>query len=132
MYKSICRVGTARIDYRGEKHQTVLNTTVKSGSGLGKVFAPTWNMVMAFKRGDIDWQTYTASYQALMRERYRQNQAAFLEALSCDELIVCCYCKDTHATIRHCHRYLLVDILEKVAHHHGIRFELIGEIRNSR
>jgi uncharacterized protein YeaO (DUF488 family) len=132
MHQHTCRVGSARIDYQGEKHQTILNTTVKSGSGLGKVFAPTWDMVMAFKRGDIDWQTYTMRYQALMRERYRQNPSAFLEALSCDELIVCCYCKDAHATTRHCHRYLLVDMLEKVAHHHGIRFERIGEVRNSR
>jgi uncharacterized protein YeaO (DUF488 family) len=89
-------------------------------------------MVMAFKRGDIDWQSYTMRYQTLMRERYHQDRTAFLEALSCDELIVCCYCKDTHATTRHCHRYLLVDLLEKVAHHHGIKFERIGEIRNSR
>ncbi|MBZ0280739.1 MAG: hypothetical protein K8L97_08350 [Anaerolineae bacterium] len=132
MNKHICRVGTGRIDYRGHAQQTVLNTTIKSGSGLGKVFAPTWDMVIASKRGEIDWQTYTERYQALMRDRYRQNQAAFLEALSCDELIVCCYCKDTHATTQHCHRYLLVDILEKVAQHHGINFERIGEVYNSR
>ncbi len=37
----ICRVGTARIDYRGRDGQRVLNTTVKSGAGLGAVFAPT-------------------------------------------------------------------------------------------
>jgi hypothetical protein len=67
-----------------------------------------------------------------MRQRYQTNPAAFLEALSSDELIVCCYCKDTHATTRHCHRYLLVEILEKVARHHGIDFEYIGEVYNSR
>ena len=42
----ICRVGTARIDYRGHAGQRVLNTTIKSGTGLGAVFAPTWKMVM--------------------------------------------------------------------------------------
>lgn len=132
MNKHICRVGTGRIDYRGHAQQTVLNTTIKSGSGLGKVFAPTWAMVMASKRGEIDWPTYTERYQELMRDRYRQNKTTFLEALSCDELIVCCYCKDTHTTTQHCHRYLLVDILEKVAQHHGVTFERIGEVYNSR
>ncbi|MEO8610897.1 MAG: hypothetical protein ABI690_23575 [Chloroflexota bacterium] len=48
--KHICRVGTARIDYRGHVGQRVLNTTVKSGTGLGAVFAPTWKMVMASKQ----------------------------------------------------------------------------------
>lgn len=132
MHKHICRVGTGRIDYRGHSQQTVLNTTVKSGSGLGKVFAPTWDMVMGVKQGTLTWEAYTERYTQLMRQRYTQNPAAFLEALSCDELIVCCYCQDTHATTRHCHRYLLVDILEKVARHHGIDFESIGEVYNSR
>ncbi len=130
--KHICRVGTARIDYQERVEQWVLNTTVKSGTGLGAVFAPTWKMVMASKRNTISWQTYIEQYTALMRQRYQANPSAFLEALNNDELIVCCYCKDTHATTKHCHRYVLVEILEKVAVHHGIGFEAIGELRSSR
>ncbi len=130
--KHICRVGTARIDYQGRVGQRVLNTTVKSGTGLGAVFAPTWKMVMASKQNTISWQTYIEQYTALMRQRYQANPAAFLEALSSAELIVCCYCKDTHATTKHCHRYILVEILEKVAAHHGISFEALGEVHNSR
>ena len=128
----ICRVGTARIDYQGHAGQRVLNTTIKSGTGLGAVFAPTWKMVMASKQGTLSWQSYIEQYTALMRQRYAGNPAAFLEALSSDELIVCCYCRDTHATTKHCHRYILVEILEKVAVHHGIGFESIGEVHNSR
>jgi hypothetical protein len=130
--KHICRVGTARIDYQGRVGQCVLNTTVKSGTGLGAVFAPTWKMVMASKRDEITWEEYRSRYTALMRQRYQANPSAFLESLSSDELIVCCYCKDTHATTKHCHRYILVEILEKVAAHHGIGFEAIGEVRSSR
>lgn len=130
--KHICRVGTARIDYQGRVGQRVLNTTVKSGTGLGVVFAPTWKMVMQSKQEKITWDEYREQYTALMRQRYQANPSAFLEALSSDELIVCCYCKDTHTTTQHCHRYLLVDILEKVADHHGITFERIGEVSNSR
>ncbi|MDL1882217.1 hypothetical protein FBR01_01030 [Anaerolineae bacterium CFX8] len=128
--KHICRVGTARIGYQGCVGQRVLNTTVKSGSGLGAVFAPTWKMVMASKRDEITWEEYRSQYTALMRQRYQANPSAFLEALSSDELIVCCYCKDTHATTKHCHRYILVEILEKVAAHHGISFEAMGEVRS--
>jgi uncharacterized protein YeaO (DUF488 family) len=130
--KHICRVGTARIDYQGRVGQRVLNTTVKSGTGLGAVFAPTWKMVMAWKHNTISWQSYVEQYTALMRQRYQANPSAFLEALSSDELIVCCYCKDTRATMKHCHRYILVETLEKVAAHQGIGFEAIGEVHSRR
>lgn len=58
----ICRVSTARIDYRGQDGQLVLNTTIKSGSGLGTVFAPTWKMVMQSKQGEISWDEYQEQY----------------------------------------------------------------------
>ena len=74
----------------------------------------------------------TKQYTDLMRQRYQANPSAFLDALSSDELIVCCYCKDTHETTKHCHRYILVEILEKVATHHDIGFESIGEVHSSR
>ena len=75
--KHICRVGTARINYRGHAGQRVLNTTVKSGTGLGAVFAPTWNMVLGWKRGEIDWDEYRQQYTELMRQRYATNQRRF-------------------------------------------------------
>jgi hypothetical protein len=128
--KPVCRVGTARVGYSGRADQFVLNVTVKSGIGLGAVFAPTWDMVMQSKRGDIPWQEYCRRYTDLMRKRYQAKPAAFLDVLSRPEIILCCYCKDTSTTTRHCHRYLLVDILEKVAAHHAIGFEAIGEVRN--
>ncbi len=130
--RHICRIGTARIDYQGRVGQRVLDTTVKTGKGLGVVFAPTWDMVLSLKRGEITWDVYRRRYTALMRERYTSNPSDFLDTLSNDELIVCCYCKDTHATTKHCHRYILVEILQKVAAHHSIGFEYIGEIRSSR
>ncbi len=126
----ICVVGTAQIGYRGRIGQWVLNTTIKSATGLGAVFAPTWSMVMDWKRSRIDWDNYTNQYIELMREQYQKNQAAFLEALQSDALIICCYCKDTHSSTRHCHRYLLVDILHKVADRHQIGFKSIGEVHN--
>ena len=130
--KPSCHVGTARLGYRGRAGECVVDTTVKSGTGLGAVFAPTWEMVLAYKRGTIGWEVYRERYTALQRQRYLQNPAAFLEALQRKSLILGCYCKDTHATTRQCHRYLLVEILEKVAQHHGIAFTSIGEVSNHR
>ncbi|MCA0455378.1 MAG: hypothetical protein LCI00_15480 [Chloroflexi bacterium] len=128
--QQICAVGTARIGYRGHVGQRVLDTTVKSATGLGAVFAPTWSMVMDWKWGKSDWGIYTQHYTSLMRERYHANQVAFLEALQSNELIVCCYCNDTHSSTQHCHRYLLVDILHKVADRHQIGFKTLSEVYN--
>jgi hypothetical protein len=129
MVAHTCRVATARIDYMARAGQVVLNTTVKSGTGLGAVFAPTWALVMDSKQGRIDWPTCVERYTALMRTRYVVNQAAFVTALKAETLVVCCYCRDTSTTTRHCHRYVLVDILQKIAAHHDIGFETIGEVK---
>jgi hypothetical protein len=131
MTEHICRVATARIGYLGKQGQRVLDTTVKSGTGFGALFAPTWDMVRQFKQGSIDWTTYRQRYTELMQQRYSQHKDGFLEALNSQELVLCCYCPDTHATTRCCHRYLLVEILEQIAQHHGIGFEYMGEVQNT-
>ena len=56
--KHICRVGTARIDYQGRVGQRVLNATVKSGTGLGAGFAPTWDTMVV--RGSIEDRSFCA------------------------------------------------------------------------
>lgn len=65
----VLEIRTARIGYRGKEGETVIDTTAKSAQGIGKVFAPTWKLVMAYKRGDISWSEYEQSYLALMRKR---------------------------------------------------------------
>ncbi len=123
-----CSIGTARISYRGRADQTILNITIKSATGLGTLFAPTWDMVMQSKRHQIAWETYCQQYTALMRDRYCTAEDQFVEALRSDELILGCYCPDTSTTTRHCHRYLLADILTKVANHHNIATIQLGEL----
>lgn len=114
---------TARINYRPQTGETVLNTTVKSGAGLGLLFAPTWEMVMASKRGQIDWPEYTARYYARMRESYQAHRGAWLEVVGLPCVVVTCYCGEPI----HCHRSLLVDILGKVAEAQGLEFVYEGE-----
>ncbi len=46
-------IWTARVDYQAVGKELVLNTTAKSALDIGKVFAPTWDLVMASKKGEI-------------------------------------------------------------------------------
>ena len=62
-------IWTARVDYQKKNDEVVLNTTIGSGSGLGKLFAPTWDLVKASKSGRISWEQYVNGYLGLMRER---------------------------------------------------------------
>src|SRR5688572_5002496 len=122
----VLRVATSRINHKAKEGEMVLDTTAKSGSGLGMTFAPTWALVVPSKRGQITWEQYTEGFYKLMRERYQENKAAFDEVLGSDKTVVfCCYCNDVYDN-HHCHRFLLVDIFRKLAASRGIDFEYIG------
>jgi len=81
-----------------------LDTTVKSGD---KTFAPTWEMVMGHKKGEISDEQYTREYYTMMRGSYRRNLPRWDEVLSMDEVILGCYCRADEF----CHRYLLAEML---------------------
>jgi len=92
------KVFTSRIGYKGSKR--VLDITVKSAD---KAFAPTWDMVMGFKRGSLSWSEYEDRYHAMMRKSWVISKARWKEVLGWDEVVLVCYCKDD----RFCHRRLL-------------------------
>ena len=111
----------------GHIQQPHLDITVKSGQGLGRLLAPTWEMVMGFKRGALSQADYEAMYIDLLRQRYRQGRSGFIRILTLentDAIRLVCYCKP-HT---YCHRYLAVEVLEKIARAHGIPFEYGGEV----
>ena len=111
----------------GRIQQPYLDITVKSGQGLGRLLAPTWEMVMGIKRGALDQAGYEAMYIDLLRQRYRQDRSGFIRILTpenTDVIRLGCYCKP-HT---YCHRYLAVEVLEKIARAHGIPFEYGGEV----
>ncbi len=112
-------IRTGRISYQEQSGETVLDITAKSGKGLGAFFAPPWKLVMASKRGEITWEEYTERYRALLWERYRDNPQIFRTLLNTKNPVLCCYCKDTHTTTRHCHRYLLLDFVKSIASEFG-------------
>ena len=122
------KVWTARVDYEAvQEGEVVLNTTAKSAKGLGKTFAPTWEMVLARKQERITWEQYTERYLNLLRERYTKNADRFKEACESGEITLLCYCKNSVANGKNCHRYLLADVLVKVAQSLEIDAQYLGE-----
>ena len=109
-------IKTAQLNYQQRGSEVVLNTTIGSGEGIGKVFAPTWEMVKGSKAGRISWEEYTRQYIELMRKRWLENREAFERAVLQKKLVLTCYC----AHRKNCHRHLLKDILIKVAASMGI------------
>lgn len=97
-----------------------LDITVKSGD---RVFAPTWDILMSYKSSK-DEGVYTKAFLELMRESYVVNKERWLEVLNSDSIAIACYCH--RGTF--CHRYLLVEVFEKIANHLKIEFEYKGEI----
>ena len=122
----MCEVYTSRVVYRGAGR---LDTTVKSGEGLGRLLAPSWELVGGVKRwrgyAALAEAQYTAAYYDLLRMRYKADAAPFLALLEQRQLVLCCYC----ATGAFCHRHLAVAILDKIASAKGMPFSHCGELR---
>ena len=92
--------------------------------GIGKHFAPTWEMVMGEKKGLITQDEYTDLYHTLMLDHYARHPEIWLELLNRKRVVLKCFCKSGNF----CHRILLAEYLMKVAAHHGIPFQYAGEL----
>lgn len=133
-FKTMLTISTSRITYSGSDR---LDITAKSADTFeGKLFAPTWDMVMGVKayHGDtrfpnvkpISSEEYNQRYYQLLRERYAKNKQVFMDLINRESVVFCCYCSGDSV---HCHRHLASDILQKIAAHHGIAVKLGSEIR---
>lgn len=91
----------------------IVDTTVRTGN---KLFAPDWDLVQATKNGTLSDEDFTKMYTALMRDRYSCNPTMFDDLLTKGKIALTCYC----GSDKHCHRFLLKDILIKVAGSKGI------------
>ena len=89
------------------------DVTVKSGDIN---FAPTWDIVQAWKAGEISWGKYSQRYRELMLRSYKHNQRAWHEILEKGVLTLLCYCRAGD----HCHRYLLADFIVKLGEKIGV------------
>ena len=106
------KVFTSRISYRGEARWDI---TVQTGS---KLFATSWKIVTAYKKGEITEQEYTVAYYAMMKASYEAHPTEWSTFLAKDKIVLCCYCP----AVAFCHRLLLAKILVKL----GAEYE--GEI----
>lgn len=100
---------------------TFYDVTQKSGD---KMFAPDWCMVMAYKNGRISWDEFTAYYNDLMRDRFRENRDYYIRFCFENSYVLTCYCKSKTK----CHRHLLAKLLRDFCNKNGIHFEFGGEI----
>lgn len=98
------------------------DTTVKSGGD--SPFKPTWEIVLGHKKGEITNEQYTEKYYQLMRESFKTRRKEWFDFLSQERAVIACYCPKECF----CHRFLLVDILEKVAKSKNIPFTYLGEL----
>ena len=99
---------------------TFVDITVKSGD---KMFAPTWDFLMEYKN-DHDEEKYISKFIPLMRRSYSENKQHWLDFLSQEEVAIACYCGKGGF----CHRYLLVDIFEKICIYEGIELVRGGDL----
>jgi len=98
------KVWTAQYRYSGPDR---LDITVKGKDPFGKLFAPTWEMVMGLKGGKITETDYRSEYISLLLERSRE-KINWADMISEDRTLVC-FCKPG----AFCHRVILAQFLAK-------------------
>jgi uncharacterized protein YeaO (DUF488 family) len=102
-------VKTARI---GEKVDgKIIDISVKHAPN--HVLAPTWELVMGFKKGRIAWEQYEGQYLQLLRDRYKTKKAEFDELVQMamqEDIVLICFCVSDST----CHRRLAKGVLDKL------------------
>lgn len=98
---------TAQYHYNGDDR---LDITVKGKDPLGKVFAPSWDMVMKLKGEIITQNEYEDLYHQKMLDSYKEHKAEWEKVLDMPRVTLVCFCKSKYF----CHRVLLAKYLEKL------------------
>lgn len=99
----------------------LLDTTVKSGN---PAFAPSWEMVLGSKSGQLSNEAYTQQYLALMRQSFLSNRGEWEALVQHEQLALACYC----TTGAFCHRVILAPLVQKYLQSKGLTVEFCGEI----
>lgn len=99
----------------------ILDTTVKTGD---LKVAPTWDMVLAYKRGELSSDDYQKEYQLILEDSMKEYPDYWEELLQIPNLALLCFCKSG----AFCHRVLLKEHLLRWAELKGIVAEDGGEL----
>jgi uncharacterized protein YeaO (DUF488 family) len=86
----------------------VVDITVKNSKG--HCFAPTWELVMSFKKGRISWAIYEERYRELIFQRTKTRWEEFLlliEQIKVEDITFVCFCVNE----AYCHRRVAKEIL---------------------
>ena len=132
-----CRINV----YKGSDK---LDITVKSGRGIGKELAPSWELVRGFKSvrcahrrpvrtgsrdlrltGKLSWDEYEAGYLEMLRKVWVEKRWVFRRLFRMGRVTFVCYCRDD----RFCHRRLLREVLVKIGKKYGIEVVDGGELK---
>jgi len=98
---------TSQFNYSGDDR---LDITVKTKDPLGKIFAPTWDIVIPYKQKTLTEKEYTEIYLSRMRESYKNYLAKWQTVLNKNLITLVCYCRKG----QFCHRLILANILQKL------------------
>ncbi len=133
------KVFTSHLTYEGEDK---LNIAPPVSQETGPTLAPTRTLYGGYKRftaeqsrntanirkweayEPLTWEQFCDSYLQLLRTRYAADKQPFLDVLHQERVVLACHC----AAHTPCHRYLAVDVLEKIAQRLGLPFERGGEL----
>lgn len=99
---------TAQYRYPGQDR---LDITVKGNNVAGKLYAPTWDIVMGVKNGTITEEEYTKRYYDMLCEKHNSGSKLvvsqterFVSRIMKQDITVVCFCPAN----AFCHRHLLV------------------------
>lgn len=87
-----------------------LDITVKGQDSFGKVFAPTWDMVMGIKKQTISEAHYKVMYENILS---KVPQHFWDELFKQDIVVLVCFCT------AFCHRHILAKTLESLGANYG-------------
>ncbi len=104
-------IWTAQYRYSGPDR---LDITVKGNDPRGRIFAPTWDMVMKYKETGSE-QVYTEAYSILLFGRHPGLANTVRWIYSQQQITLVCFCKPG----AFCHRVILATWL--------VRAEYLGE-----
>lgn len=99
------KIYTSQLRYSGIHR---LDITVKGQDPTGKLFAPTWNMVMAHKHTGND-KKYIIKYHNIIRASYCTHRNVWEDILKREYVVFVCFC----GAGKFCHRILLAEEFAK-------------------
>jgi hypothetical protein len=97
---------TSTYNYNGEYKR--LDITAASKDPIGKIFAPTWDLVLSYKRNEITKEKYEDEYKYIINKQFINNRKIFdyvANIIFKNNIVFVCYCKPYDF----CHRILLKD-----------------------